>query len=303
MQVPAARRLAVLGTVGISFSGVLVALSAVAPVTSAFFRAAYAIPVLVAIGRRTRDRDMRTRRMRLGAVAAGMLLGIDLFFFHSAIDALGAGLATVAANTQVVFVGLLSWALYRQAPTRRTVVFGAVIFTGVALLSGLGRDEAFGADPVLGVVYGLTAGCLYAGFVLGLKASNPIGTAPAVRVLSDATVGTALGTAAIGIVTGSLDLAPAWPAHGWLVLLALVVQVLGWALLTSSLRRLPALTVSVIILGQPMMAVLWGWIVLDESLSIIQAVGVALVLAGLLAVNAQRSLVTGAGEVKTAVGS
>ena len=68
-------------------------------------------------------------------------------------------------------------------------------------------------------------------------------------------------------------------------------QVVGWTLLSFALPRLPALTVSMIILAQPMLAVVWGGVLLDESLSTIQAAGVAVVLVGLVAVNAQRSLV------------
>ncbi len=291
MGVPPVRQVAILGTVCISVSAVLVVLAEVAPITSAFFRAAYALPVLLAIGWFLRTQDPRSSRMRLGAAVSGTLLAADLFFFHSAIDAIGAGLATVAAHTQVVFVGAFGWVLYRQMPTRRTFVFGAVIFTGVSLISGLGRDGAYGDEPVRGVIYGVIAGSLYAAFMLGLQASNPGGRGPAIRVLADATIGTMLGAAVIGAMTGDLDLAPSWPSHGWLIVLALTVQVLGWALLTYSLPRLPAITVSLIILGQPMLAVLWGWLLLDESLSVVQLAGVVLVLVGLLAVNAQRTLI------------
>jgi drug/metabolite transporter (DMT)-like permease len=291
MRTPPVRQVAILGTVCISVSAVLVLLAAVTPITSAFYRAAYALPVLVVISWFLRGQDPRSSRMRLGAVVSGALLAADLFFFHSAIDAIGAGLATVAAHTQVIFVGVFSWVLYRQMPTRRTFLFGAVIFAGVTLISGLGRDSAFGDEPVRGVIYGVISGSLYAAFMLGLQASNPGGRGPAVRVLADTTVGTMLGAAAIGGLTGTLELAPSWPSHGWLIALALLVQVIGWALLTYSLPRLPAITVSLIILGQPMLAVLWGWLLLDESLSPIQVAGVVLVLVGLVAVNAQRTLV------------
>ncbi len=291
MRIPPARWVAIAGTTCISFSAILVALADVTPITATFFRAAYAVPVLYGIGWLMGGPDPRTRRMRWGAFAAGAFLAIDLFFFHSSIDFIGAGLATVAAHTQVVFVGLLSWILYRHVPTVRTLGFGAMIFLGVALLSGLGRADAFGDDPVLGVVFGLGAGAMYAAFLMALQSSNPGGRGPAATVLADASIGTIFGAAAIGLITADLQLAPSWPAHGWLVALALLIQVAGWALLTYALPRLPALTVSVIILGQPMLAVLWGWLLLGERLSTTQAAGVALVAVGLVAVNAQRDLV------------
>lgn len=291
MRLLSPRWVALAGTVCISFSAILVALAAVTPTTAAFWRAAYAIPILIALHWLVRDRDTRSPRLRVGAFLAGTLLGVDLFFWHNSIDRLGAGLATVAVHTQIVFVGTITWILYRHVPTRRTLLFGAVIFAGVALISGLGRADAFGAQPVSGAVFGVLAGLSYAGFMVVLQASNPNGAAPAVAALLDATIGTLGATVVLGLFTGDLSLTPSWPAHGWLVLLAIVAQVVGWALLAFALPRLPALAVSVIVLAQPMLAVVWGRVILDETLSTVQAIGVVLVLSGLVAVNSQRSLV------------
>jgi len=279
------------GTVCISFSAIFVALAEVTPSTAAFWRGAYALPLLLVLRRFVVARDRRPTQVRAGALAAGTMLGVDLFLWHNSIARLGAGLATVAVHTQVVFVGLLGWLLYRQLPTRRTLLFGTVIFTGVALISGLGRWDAFGAQPVSGTVFGILAGLSYAGFMLGLQASNPAAAAPAAATLLDATAGMVGASALIGVLTGELVLVPTWPAHGWLVALAVLCQVAGWTLLAFALPRLPALSVSMIILAQPMLAVVWGWLILGETLSTIQAAGVALVLVGLVAVNTQRSLV------------
>jgi drug/metabolite transporter (DMT)-like permease len=124
--------------------------------------------------------------------------------------------------------------------------------------------------------------------------------APAPLALLDATIGTALATAVIGTIGGGLDLDVGWPAVGWLIALAVVGQVVGWALIAYALPRLPAISVSVLILAQPMLAVVWGRVFLDENLSAVQAAGVIVVLAAMVAVNLQPSLVAGArGEGET----
>ena len=75
---------------------------------------------------------------------------------------------------------------------------------------------------------------------------------------------------------------PTWPAHGWLLLLAIAVQVLGWLLISISLPRLPAAITSVVLTLQPVGAVLLGIWILNEVPSPLQLVGVALILVGLL---------------------
>jgi len=84
-------------------------------------------------------------------------------------------------------------------------------------------------------------------------------------------------------VIGDAHLVPSWPSAGWLALLALSSQVLGWLLISSSLPRLPAALTSVLLTLQPLCSVGLAALIFGESPSPLQLVGVALVLAGLLA--------------------
>jgi drug/metabolite transporter (DMT)-like permease len=86
-------------------------------------------------------------------------------------------------------------------------------------------------------------------------------------------------------VLGEDRLVPSWPAHGWLLLLALSSQVLGWLLITSSLPRLPAALASVLLTIQPVGSVVLGIAIFGESPSGLQVLGVAAVLGGLVLVT------------------
>ena len=61
-----------------------------------------------------------------------------------------------------------------------------------------------------------------------------------------------------GLIVGDADLVPAWPAHGWLLVLAITSQVVGWLLISSSLPRLPAAHTSLLLTIQPIGSVLLG---------------------------------------------
>ena len=81
---------------------------------------------------------------------------------------------------------------------------------------------------------------------------------------------------------------PSWPAHGWLVTLALTSQVLGWLLISVSLPRVPAALTSVVLLLQPVASVLLAAAVLDERPSQVQLAGCVIVLVGVVAATARR---------------
>jgi drug/metabolite transporter (DMT)-like permease len=73
-----------------------------------------------------------------------------------------------------------------------------------------------------------------------------------------------------------------WAAVGWLALLALTSQVIGWLLITVSMPRLPAAMIGALLLVQPAGSVALSYVILGERPSGSQLLGVALVLAGVL---------------------
>ena len=270
----------VLGALVIAFSGILVRLAEVSPSTAAFFRCAYALPVLGALAwaerRRYGPRSWGDRRL---AWVAGLFFAADLTFWHHSIEAVGAGLATVLGNTQVVFVGLLAWVALGERPGNRSLASIPVVFLGVILISGVVGSGAYGDDPALGVLYGVLTGITYALFLLILRHGNTDERRPA-GPLFDATASAAVFSAIGGIAVGDIDWVPGPESQAWLVLLALSSQVVGWLLISVSLPRLPAVLTSIVLMLQPVSAVFLAALLLSEAPSGVQLVGVAIVIAG-----------------------
>ena len=264
----------------ISFSAILVRLAEVSPSTAAFFRCAYALPVLALLAwHESRRYGPRTLRERVPLWIAGVMFAADLTFWHHSIEAVGAGLATVLGNIQVVLVGLLAWIALGERPDNRSLASIPVVFVGVILISGVVGSGAYGDDPLLGVVYGVLTAITYALFILILRQGNADVRRPA-GPLFDATLSAAVFSALGGIVVGDIDWVPDLEAQAWLVLLALSSQVLGWLLISVSLPRLPAVLTSIVLMLQPVTTVFLGALILDEAPSAVQLLGVAIVILG-----------------------
>ena len=260
-------------------SPIWVALAGVSPATATFYRCAYAIPALLIIWFVGRKRDTRSPRARLMAFASGIVLAVDLTMWHYSIDLIGAGLSTVLANIQVVFVGVLAWLFHRERPTRVAFQMIPVILVGATLISGLAQDDAYGKAPVAGAIFGVTSGLLYASFMLILRASNRI-LAPPAGPLLESSVGGAITALALGPLLPGFDLNVTWPSHGYLAALALGSQVVGWLFITYVLPRLAALETSLLLLLQPMFAVAVAALWLGERISALQGFGIFLVIGG-----------------------
>jgi drug/metabolite transporter (DMT)-like permease len=279
---------ALAGALTIAFSAILVHQAGVHPATAALYRCGYALPVLglIAWYERRRYGPRAAGQQRL-ALIAGLFFAADLIFWHQAIADVGAGLATVLGNLQVVIVPFVAWAVLAEAPGRRILTALPLTLIGVVLISGALEEGAYGAQPARGVLFGTLTGIAYAGFILILRHGNDDLRRPA-GALFDATWVAAGSSLAVALALGVDDLAPAWPSAGWLILLALSSQVLGWLLISISLPRLPAAQTSTILTIQPVGSVALGVVLIGEDPSLLQLCGAACILAGLVSVAASR---------------
>jgi len=273
---------ATLGAACISSSAILVTLADVGPVTTAFFRCALALPVLVPIAvleqRRLGPRPLASRGY---AVLAGLFLAVDLVLWNHAIGDVGAGVATVLGNLQVLFVGVVAWIVLRERPDRRFLVMLPVVLTGVVLVSGMLGGHASGLRPMAGVGFGVATSAAYACFLLILRTTSGQRRHVAGQ-LADATVGATAGAVIIGLITGGLQLDIPWSSFGWLLILALLSQTVGWLLITSALPQLPAAISSLLLLLQPAAAMVLADIVLSERPTLVQVGGAVMVCLGVL---------------------
>jgi drug/metabolite transporter (DMT)-like permease len=282
------------GAVAIAFSGILFRLSHVSASTGAFYRCVFALPPLWFLARlETRRYGRPPRRAVLLAWLAGGFFAADLVLWHNGVEQVGAGLATVLGNTQVVMVGLLAWAILGERPHRSSLAAIPIVAFGVLLISGALEQGAYGSNPGLGVLYGVLTAIAYSGFLLVLREGSRDLRRPA-GPLFTATFASAGGCAAIGAVVGDLDLTPSWAATGWLILLALSAQVLGWLLISTSLPRLPAVVSSVLLTFQPLCSVVFAALIVDESPSALQLAGAACILVGLVTATIGRRVVAAA---------
>lgn len=278
---------ALLGAMCIAWSGPLVRLAEVPPATAALFRCLLALPLLALLARREDRRHgplpLRTRQV---AAVAGVFFAVDLVLWHHAIEAVGAGLATVLGNLQVLVVAAVAWWLLGERPHAGLLAAVPVLLVGVALVAGAFGGQTYGRDPQLGVMLGLATSVAYAGFLLVLRHGGKDLRRLAGPLLW-ASGSAALVSLALGAALGEL-VVPGWTSLAWLAVLALSAQVLGWLLISSSLPRLPAALTSVLLLAQPVGALIISAVVLSEAPTAVQLAGTGLVLAGVVLATATR---------------
>ncbi|MFL5777621.1 MAG: DMT family transporter [Chloroflexota bacterium] len=275
------RLAALLGAMSIAFSGILYREAAVSPSTGTLFRCLFGLPILVAVaaGEHRRSGPMPRSTVRV-AILAGVFFAGDLLFWHTAIEYVGAGLATVLGNLQVLVVALVAWLVLGERPSRAILAALPIVLLGVVLISGAVVGQPYGADPTLGVVLGVLTAFCYAGYLLLIRRGGR-DLDRAAGPVAIATASTAVVAATLGALLGGLELTPGLPSLAWLALLGLTSQGIGYLLITLALPRLPAVVTSMILLSQPVVTVILAMLILGEAPSPAQLAGVALVVGGI----------------------
>jgi drug/metabolite transporter (DMT)-like permease len=226
------------------------------------------------------------------AVIAGFFFAIDLFLWHRSIVMVGAGVATILANTQIFWTTFLTRVLYGEQITARFAASAVAAFGGVVLLIGVGSDVSFTPEYTIGIAFGVVTGVAYAGYVLSMQRAallqgrdartEPLGAlSRAMVTLCWASIACGLFLFITALVEGGSLMPPS--THAWLLLagLALVPQVLGWLSITSGLLHLPAARGGLVLLVQPTLATLWGVMLFGERLGPLQIGGAVVTLAAI----------------------
>jgi len=257
--------------------------AAVSPSTGTFYRAVFGLPllVLVAFGEWRRYGPLPRKTIRLAAIA-GLFFTGDLMFWHHAIEAVGAGLATVLGNLQVIIVGFFAWLLLGERPSRATLLALPIVLLGVILISGVVGEGAYGAAPQLGVILGIATAFCYSAYLLIIRWGGRDPRRPAGPV-AIATAAVVAASFVVGTIGGDLDLTPGPASLFWLMVLGVTAQSAGYLLISISLPLLPAIVTSIILLSQPVVSMGLAIVLLGETPSQTQLLGVAFVIGGITA--------------------
>ncbi|NUS17828.1 MAG: DMT family transporter [Streptomyces sp.] len=265
------------GALSLSVAPVCIDLSGADAGTASAYRCLLAVPFLVLPAWPEYRREGRPPRRQAGyALAGGVCFAGDMLLWAKAITEVGAGLSTVLVNVQVVLVPLLAWAVDRERVPRRFLLWLPVLVAGVVLTGGLFERGTGGSDPAAGTVHAVLAALCYSGFLFLLRRGGFQGhvrTTYALVICVSAAV-SALG----GAAWGTLDLAPSWRTLGWLAVVALSSQVVGWLLVAVHSPRLPSHTGAVLLLLTPVGALALGAAVLGERPTPAQWAGCVLIL-------------------------
>jgi len=269
---------------------ILTATAGAAPALAvAFWRCALGAIVLAPMGWRAQARHgtpLTSRRHRQLA-ASGLALGLHFGLFQGALALTTVASAVTLATMSPIFVALGGWWFLQESSDRRTwigmgVTIAGAVTIGIADVSALdlGLRALIGDVMAFGSALAVTAYLL-----IGRVARR---NTPATTYSAIVFGWAALGLLAVALLTGTTLVG--FDGGTWLAIIGIVVgpQLLGHTVFNALLSTIPATTVSIVVLSEPVGAGILAWLLLNELPSSLFAVGAPLVLVGVAIATARR---------------
>jgi drug/metabolite transporter (DMT)-like permease len=275
-----------LAVVFVSFGAVLVRLAASPPLAVSFYRVALASLLLLPFAARDARRSWPGLAPRQGwlLLAAGAALALHFATWIASLSYTSIASSVLLVNTAPLFALVFSRVFLHERVPGVVKAALPIAFVGAGLIA-LG-DWAGSPGSLLGntlAVLGAVTVAAYQVIGRGLRAALPL-NAYVLGVWATAAVALAALATASGVPLSG------YRGRTWLLFfaLALVPTIGGHGLVNKSLRSIPAPTVGLFLLGEPVLASLLAWLVFHEVPGPWTFAGGAVVLVALALVLARR---------------
>jgi drug/metabolite transporter (DMT)-like permease len=268
-----------LAVVFVSFGSILVRVAEAPALAVSFYRVALASLILLpfAGGDARRSWPTLTSRQQVLLIGSGVALALHFATWIASLSHTSIASSVLLVNTAPVFAVVFAWIFLGERAPGVVLVAIPVALVGAAVIA-LG-DHAASPGSLFGNLLALAGAVTLAAYQVigrGLRAALPL-NAYILGVWSTAAVCLAATAAAFGVPLAGYG-ARTWVAF---VALALVPTIGGHGLANRSLRVLPAPTVGLFLLGEPVGASILAYVLFGEIPGPWTLVGGAIVLGAL----------------------
>lgn len=215
--------------------------------------------------------------------ASGFFLSIHFVAWLSSLEYTSVVNSTVLVTTSPLWVAILSPFLLRDRLSRWVILGLVLAFSGGFLVSVTGKagDPPTRPDALLGNSLAVLGAVMIAFYLLiGRQLRVRLSVIPYVWLVYSATALILLVTSIISGETAQISHLPT-SVFLWLLLMAIIPQLVGHSAFNYALGFLPATYVSMMTLGEPIGSGILAIILLGEWPTVLQVVGAALILTGI----------------------
>lgn len=278
-----------LGILAVSSSALLIryAQNEAPSLVIAAFRMGFSALILLPVALPRHQAELRRlSRKELGLAAlGGGLLALHFASWILSLEYTSVASSVVLVTTNPLWVALLAPLFLKERLSRAVIIGMLVALAGGALVALSSGGLNLGSEAMLGNLLALVGAWTGAGYILIGRRLRPV--LPLTPYIFLVYGMAALVLAGMLAFSGLPVLGFSGEVYIYMLLLALLPQLLGHSSFNWALAHLPASFVSIALLGEPVGAIILAFFLLGETPGLLELLGGALILAGIFIATVQ----------------
>lgn len=270
-----------MGSVVISFGPLFMKWVDAGPAVVASYRMFWGSIPLLALALAKGHRIIPGKKIMSLLLLGATMYSMDVVSWHYSILYVGPGLATILSNFQVFFLAFYGSFILREKMGTRTKI--AIPATMICLWFVLDvKISEITRDITLGFITGILSGFFYSFYVVSVRKSQM--AADKLSPLANTGLLCFFATficGFIGLINGENLIIHSVRDNLLMIVCGVVVQGMGWVLLSKGLPLLPTARVGVVMMTMPAFSFLWDVLFFGRPTSLLGYLGAAGALAAI----------------------
>lgn len=211
------------------------------------------------------------------ALLSGVALGLDLALWHESIYAVGPGISTLLNSLQIFFLAFIAFIWFGEKQTKIQLLSLVLASFGVALIAS--PEFAHNSSAFWGFVSGILSGAFLAVSMSFVRKTHEVTSVPIFPMMSLVGVGGAVSLMPLMLIFDMGKIMPSTLTEwGWILVYGAVMQCMAWGLIAYSIPKIALSLTGLLLLSEPVVALLIDYFWLHKPINIMQWGGAFLVM-------------------------
>lgn len=242
-----------------------------------FWRLAISGIVFAILAKVAGQRLPSSRRAIVYGLLSGVFLGLDLALWHESIHAVGPGISTLLNSLQIFFLAAIGFLYFGERQSILQLLSLCLAMLGVALIGS--PEFAQNSAATWGFVTGIVSGAMLAASMTFIRKTHDTEPTPIFILMQLISIGGVLAMIVPMLIFDSGSILPTtWSQVGWILVYGTVMQCLAWGLIAYSIPKLSLTLVGLLLLTEPIAALVIDYSWLDKPINTLQWAGALLTM-------------------------
>lgn len=267
----------IIGSVIFGLGSLIVAHVEIGGWAMAFWRLLISGVIFALLSKMTKQHLPRSKRAIGYGLLSGVFLGVDLALWHESIYAVGPGISTLLNSLQIFFLAAIGFIFFNERQSIIQLMSLCLAVLGVAMIGS--PEFAQNQAATWGFVAGILSGGMLAASMSFIRKTHETESVPIFILMLLVSIGGVIAMIVPMLVLDQGSILPnSWSEVGWILIYGAVMQCLAWGLIAYSIPKLSLAVTGLLLLTEPIAALVIDFVWLDKSINTLQWSGAFLTM-------------------------